>query len=360
MRHNGDISIAGNLILDGATSTVQNLYIEQFTQTQETQLASTLTTANYGRIILNKTVGALKFWAGDSFVQIGGTGDAATVATQLATLQSSLGEFIMSDGTFNIGAFSALSGINVPVDASDLTAVFTAIDTALKNVANASIELAGLADTNIDNPTTGDTLKYDADQAVWINQSLSPTDLTGVTVLASELNQLSGMDGNVSDALASNTDAIHTLADTVADVQQTANDTNALAANSATVLGATTDSVGLNADGTFIPLTGTVYIANATDITTGLKLIDSQLSYVTSTVQGHALNSRITTTFEDQTQIEVDHNLGTMYISVICVDSNNTTIPGTTVTYTSANSLTVNLPATNTGTIVIISPNILG
>lgn len=356
----GDLNLEGNLILNSTgESTIQNLYLEVLSQDEESDQTSQMSVANYGRLILSRAANAIKFWNGAQFEQVGGGIDAGTVAAQLGTLITSLGEFVDADGTFNATAFAAFGGITVPANTTSLFTVLSIIDAQLARLTTATLTLDDLTDVLVSTPIDGNILKYHSDQAAWINSVPSITDLQDIAASATEINQLVGTEQNVAQSFSSIGSSLTDLDTRLATVEQATDATNTFAAQTANTLTTAITSVGINSDGTFADMSSTTYLSAIANIVTGLKILDANLASLTSSVSEYPTVSSLTFPFVSQTQIQVDHNLGTMYIPVICVDSSNTTIPGFTATYTSPNSLMVTLPAINTGTVVLISPNIV-
>lgn len=175
------MKLNGNLVLNvDSTGEIQNAYIERVASDP-----TGMTSGNKGRMIFNTTSNVYKFWNGTSWVTLSTGGDAAALQAEVDALETALGSFFNSDGTFNATAANALANVD---GATTLSEVLADLDAAVAG----KDALAELTDVDVTGVVNGQFLQYNGTSSKWEDHTLVAADLSDVTATAAELNILDG------------------------------------------------------------------------------------------------------------------------------------------------------------------------
>lgn len=242
--------VNGNIVLnDNASGEIRHVYIERLDNTAMGTVASTLTTANTGRLVFNTTTGLFNYWTGTAFLPLATSTNIATVQAELDRLELSLGNFINADGTFTATAVDALLNVDVST-ATSLVDVLVALDKAIKNI-DVSAQIQPIKD-EIDAIEAGAGLASDGKYVA----DATTTYLTAATSLKDADKKLDAAAKANADAIVANKTASDTA---IAGIQTAA--TNLQAEVDAIEAGA-----GLGTDGKYTANTADHYIAAATSL----------------------------------------------------------------------------------------------
>lgn len=242
--------VNGNIVLnDNGSGEIRHVYIERLDATAETTAASTLTTANTGRLIFNTATKQYKFWNGTAFIPFASGTDSSAIQAEVDRIEASLGNFINADGSFSVTALDALMSIDL-TGSTSLVDVLVKLDQAITDV-DVSAQLIPIQ-AEIDAIEAGAGLATDGSYVA---------DAT--TTYLAAASSLKDADKKLDTALKALADLEAAdkaeLAGDIADLEGSVTDLQAEV--DAIELGA-----GLAADGTYAAPVGANYIAAATSL----------------------------------------------------------------------------------------------
>lgn len=244
--------VNGNIVLnDNGSGEIRHVYIERLDATAEAALSAAetgLTQANTGRLIFNTATKQYKFWNGTVFVPFASSTDSSNLQAELDRLESSLGNFINTDGSFTVAALDALMSIDL-TGSTSLVDVLVKLDQAITDV-DVSAQLIPIQE-EIDAIELGAGLETDG--------SYVADATTNYLTAASSLKDA---DKKLDTAVKANADAIAAIV--IPDVTGFATQIE---------MDATQVGAGLAADGAYVAPVGSNYLGAATS----LKAADSAL-----------------------------------------------------------------------------------
>ena len=234
--------VNGNIVLnDNGSGEIRHVYIERLDAAAETAAAGTLTAANTGRLIFNTATKQYKFWNGTTFVPFASGTDSTAIQAELDRLELSLGNFILTDGSFSATALDALMSIDL-TGATSLVDVLVKLDQAITDV-DVSAQLVPIQ-AEIDAIEVGAGLATDGSYVA---------DAT--TTYLTAASSLKDADKKLDAAVKANADAIAAIE--VPDVSGFATQIE---------MDATQAGAGLAADGSYVAPVGTTYTGAATSL----------------------------------------------------------------------------------------------
>jgi len=170
------MKLNGNLTLnDGGASEIQNAIIERVAS-NPTALSS-----EKGRIVFNSTDALYYYNNGTVWMPFATGGNAASLQTEVNAIETTLGNTVNADGTFNSTAFSSFNNVTGP---TSVTNVLAQLDAAIQG----QNQLSELDDVTLTSPSAGQYLQFNG--TVWVNDTISLDELSGLTVTAAELNEI--------------------------------------------------------------------------------------------------------------------------------------------------------------------------
>jgi len=183
----------GNLVLNtGGQSEIQNIVIERISTT-----LPVFSAAEKGRIIFFNADSKFYINDGVNWSSIATGGNAATLQTEVDSVEASLGAFVNTDGTYNGAALDALSSVTASTSLLD---ALTQMDVAMTG----KDQLSELLDTTIVGPANRDSLMWDTATSKWVNNQLLISDITNITANAAEINQLAASGITTADLVKLN------------------------------------------------------------------------------------------------------------------------------------------------------------
>lgn len=341
----GNIKVAGNIRLsDTGSSELQNVYVERLTSIQEETLATTLTTAHYSRLIFNLSEGVLRIWNGGAFETVGA--EAGLITSQLQTFRDAFGPMVSPSYTFATSVLADLP--NIPVnDATNVFELIKAVDTEI-GVLKAPVQFGNVVGINLTSPTASQFLKYNGTS--WINADFELADVSDITVTAQDLNYTAGVTSNIQEQLTEVSTTLDAQVGAIASLSSVDGNLSNRIDQATQDADTIKSSVGLNANGTIAPISGSAYLDGMSSVIAGMLTLDTNLKEVTDTV---ASSAQFISPYLDQTEITVTHNKGVKYVQVIVVNAFDQLVTPASVVFTDLNSLVVTLNQQGSGTVIV-------
>jgi hypothetical protein len=188
------MKINGSLVFDASSaSEIQNLRVQKLAGAS----VPTYAAADAGRLVYvtstggGYTAGTILYGSSvsSSWVALA-TGGNAFSQTEGDAIESSLGDGINTDGTFNAAGFPTQPGLSSPTS-------FTNAINQLAAYATANNTLAELDDVDVTGVVTGQFLRYNG--TTWEDHTLVLANVSDVTASAAEVNVLDGSTATTAD-----------------------------------------------------------------------------------------------------------------------------------------------------------------
>lgn len=198
--------INGNITLNtGGNSEVQNLIIERISAGAGAGNLGSVVAAEKGRILFNASDNIYYYNNGTVWMAFATGGNAATLQTEVDTLELAIGSSVNSDGSYNSSVFAAAGGYIGA--ATSITSAITLLNTAI----DSHNTFAELDDVTLSSLTTGQVPQYNGTK--WVNHTLVLTDVSDVTSTTAEVNQL-----HTSGAVLADFVKLHAVTASAADI----------------------------------------------------------------------------------------------------------------------------------------------
>jgi len=170
------MKLNGNLVLnDQGNSEIRNVIVERLPKASEPVIQA----SEKGRMYFDTTNNVYLFNDGTAWVQFATGGNAATLQSEVDSIEASLGAFVGTNGVFNEAALNALTNITGLTGASSLLDALTQMDSAI--TAAAGVDTLGeLTDVTLTIPSAGQVLRFTGSGNNSVNAELILNDLGDV------------------------------------------------------------------------------------------------------------------------------------------------------------------------------------